>query len=856
MADDRSVVIKIEGNSKALRDEFDRVKKQTKNLDDTLKSVAKGSTIAFAALATTIGLTVKSFAIYETGLIGVGKTADLTGKSLTDFGKDIQKLSIRLPFATKELLEIAQAAGQLGVKGKENLLKFTETIAKLGTASDLSGEEAATTLTRILNITREGTGDIDKFASVIVALGNSFAASEREIAAVTTRVARATTQFGVSSAEAAAFGAALKSVGIEAEGGGSAVGRSFQAIDEAIRGGGESFKQLQKITGLTGDALKKTFQDDAAVVFQKFVEGLSRAGETTKGVAATLADFGLAGTEILNVLPVLAKNSDELGRALRIAGTEVQNATALEKEFEAQSKTLDNETKKLSNTIGVISTQIGGFFTPAVKDATVATKDLLKEFVGLNENTKRLIAKVLAAATAFFGITAAIATLGIGVLALKVGFAGVALVIGGLAVPLGVVGTAFIGIGIAIAGITTNLESFRALLIGIQTLFTIAGQNFTVNVNKMKVGLNELIITLRKVQLAMFEALPASAYGTKVSQIKGSIALLMEANERLIQDNKSVKQSFEEIYDAIDAEKMRGKLEEEAAAALDARTIAAQEEADRKLVADGNKIIAEGETKARLQEQNISASNAVLALRELEIALLAALEKKGNIKEILTLKKKIADKKKLLTKDFTDTKKETFTHLAAIQKGELETATEILDFKKKTLKDTLTSAIASGRALFKEGSAAGKAFFLMQQGLAFASNIMNTQAAMALIGRQLGLAAPPFQAAELTAGILRGAVIAGTTISGLEDGGMVGGAGASRSGDRHRALLADGEIVAPRKNFEQVVEGTARQRGFVKEDESEGGGSVARIEISFTDDAAEFITARQLENTTLGTDRG
>jgi len=85
---------------------------------------------------------------------------------------------------------------------------------------------------------------------------------------------------------------------------------------------------------------------------------------------------------------------------------------------------------------------------------------------------------------------------------------------------------------------------------------------------------------------------------------------------------------------------------------------------------------------------------------------------------------------------------------------------------------------------------------------------------------------------------------------------MVGGAGASRSGDRHRALLADGEIVAPRKNFEQVVEGTARQRGFVKEDESEGGGSVARIEISFTDDAAEFITARQLENTTLGTDRG
>lgn len=859
MARDKSVIIRIEGNSKALRDEFERVKKSTENLEKDLKNIAKGSGIAFAGLATTVGLTVKSFATYETGLIGVGKTADLTGKDLTDFGKRIQKLSTEIPFATNQLLEIAQAAGQLGVKGSENLLKFTETIAKLSTASDLKGEEAATVLTRILNITREGTDDIDKFASVIVALGNSFAASESQIAAVTTRVARATTQFGVSSAEAAAFGAALKAVGIEAEGGGSAVGRAFQAIDASLKKGGEGFVELQRLTGLTGSELKKTFETDSTRVFQLFIEGLGRAGKTTKDVTERLNALGLSGTEILSVLPVLATSSDELSRALNIAGRELKENTALSKEYAAQSNTLDNETKKLANTVGVLSEQIGKVFSPSVKNALTSVKELLASFLGLEEGTKKNIATILGITTAFFGLVAVIATLGIGVLGLKAGFGALAVVFAGIAAPVGALAIGLGTVGFAIAAVVTNLEAFRALWIAVQAGVEMAKDNFVINVNKMRIAFNELVIAAKEARIAILEAFPGELLKQRIEGYKKGVETLLEENAKLAADNANVKQSFEEIYDSIDAERMREKLLQEGQAAREAREENKIAEFERQGKENEEKLIQEQEYKNLLQEQNITAQEAVNALKTLELQLLEAQQKKFNNAEIVNLKKQIADKKKILTKGFTEEQKQTFKHLEDVQKAEIQDNKDRLEFKKTFLNDILSSVISSGKSLFKEGTGAAKALFVVEQAAAFANNIVNTQTAAAKAAAATAPFSAPFVAAEYAAGALRAAAITGATISGLEQGGMVGSAGASRSGDRHPAMLADGELVVPRKNFEEVVAATARQRGFSS---SEGGGfdeanaNPTRIEISFTDDAAEIITARQLENSTLGTDRG
>jgi len=468
MAEDNSLIIKIVGKADDFVNELDKVQKKTRSLGNVLKTVAKGSTVAFAAFAGSIALATNEFIKYEKALVGVGKTTNIEGAKLDKFGKQFQKLSETIPISTNELLGIAQAAGQLGVKGEKNLLKFTETVAKLGVATDLSGEQAATTLTRILNTTGEGIESIDTFGSVIVALGNNFAASESEIARMTNEVARSTSVFNVSAAEAAAFGTAMRSVGIQAQLGGSVVGKSFREIDAAVRTGGKSLDAFAKITGLTGAELKQTFEEDSTKAFQLFIEGLGRISEEGGSVSLALEEVGLKGDEVNKVLPVLAKNSDLVASALAVANKEVENATALNDEAEKAFATLGAEKEKLTNTVINLATELGTELAPTIKELLISTRQFLVAVRNTDTSLFKSLATFLKWGAIISGIVAGISTFLVAALSLSAGIGALSAAFLPAAVAASAFWVAVTGpIGIAVAGLAL-------VTAGIVTLFKAA----------------------------------------------------------------------------------------------------------------------------------------------------------------------------------------------------------------------------------------------------------------------------------------------------------------------------------------------------------------------------------------------
>lgn len=380
-----------QGINKFSRDATTDIKKV-----DNSFSVFKGTLGTIAAvnfadfIKDQVTASIRAFKEFETGLIGVAKTTDLSDKELATFEAGIESLLKKLPVASKELLDIAQAAGQLGVKGTANLLNFTETIAKLGKASDVTGEEAATSLTRILNVTGESVDGIDELASVIVALGNNFAATESEIIRVANEVSRATQIFGVSSSEAAALGATLRSFGVRAEEAGSAVGKSFRAIELAVGSGGKALEQLSKITGLSGEELRKQFGENALGVFQKFLIGLNDAEKSGKNLTQELKKLGLEGETIAKVIPTLATNHTELARAIALSSEETKNATALNKEFARFATSTESTTQLLANAFEKLQRNIGEKFAPAIK----ATAPVLASFIaGIGEDKVEAFAR-------------------------------------------------------------------------------------------------------------------------------------------------------------------------------------------------------------------------------------------------------------------------------------------------------------------------------------------------------------------------------------------------------------------------------------------------------------------------------
>ncbi|WP_300440704.1 phage tail tape measure protein [Christiangramia sp.] len=278
---------------------------------------------------------------YETGLVGVSKTTGIVGKDLDTLSDDILDLSKEMRgISASSLTDVAQAAGQLGVTGSKNILIFSETMAKLEKSSDIAGEEGAASIARLLNITGEGVGVIDQFGASIVGLGNSSAATESEILSVASEVGRATAAYKLQAKEILGISTTLKSLDVRPEAAGTAVGKVFRGIEMATIQGGKTLRNYGKVMGMTSSEVQKAFAEDPQKAFTMFIKGLNRISNEGGSVAKALSDVGLSGETVSKGIVPLATNFDLLNDKLKQSSDEWNKNTALNKEFDAASKTV------------------------------------------------------------------------------------------------------------------------------------------------------------------------------------------------------------------------------------------------------------------------------------------------------------------------------------------------------------------------------------------------------------------------------------------------------------------------------------------------------------------------------------
>jgi TP901 family phage tail tape measure protein len=318
-----------------------------------------------AALAGAFSVTkiVQAAANYETALVGVKKTTGLAGDELAKFEADMSAFTKRFAIGKIELLELAQAAGQLGVETKD-LGKFTQIMAEMAKASDVAGEEGAKAIARLLTVTQEGVGVADNFTSALVGLGNSAKASESEILEMSTRVAQATSVFKVSSADVLGISTALKELGQRSESAGSSVGRAMIAINSAIQAGGKEAEEMARVMGTSVEQLAADFKDNA---FETFLTFLDRLGEQGTGATETLKKFKIAGAQNTAVLLTLAQNMDIVRDKLGQSSDMWTENNARVNEASIANETAASKFLILKNNIGEVVTEIGLKLLPAVK---------------------------------------------------------------------------------------------------------------------------------------------------------------------------------------------------------------------------------------------------------------------------------------------------------------------------------------------------------------------------------------------------------------------------------------------------------------------------------------------------------
>lgn len=450
-----NLVINILGNNTGLDDAMKQAQKSVdkfgKGMADVGKSLTSLVTVPLVAVG---GASLKVASDFESAFAGVRKTVDATEEQFGELRQGIRDMAKEMPQSASDIAKVGEAAGQLGIK-TEAILGFTKTMVNLGVATNMTSDEAASALARLANITQMPQDQFGKLGSSIVALGNNFATTESEITDMALRLAGAGHQVGMSEADILGLSAALSSVGVEAEMGGSAISRvmvrmqvaatSMGKVDALTKATGMSLRELQlladnnskdfkaladalgmtqtqmgnivdggvdlqnfsKIAGVTSDQFKKSFETDAVGALTAFINGLGNADQAGTSAINMLEEMGITEIRLRDSLLRLGNAGDLVTNATKLSNEAWGENTALTNEAEQRYKTFASQMQILKNKLSDIAITIGDALMPIVLQAVDTMQpfvdkitELAEKFTTLSPASQQMIVIVAAIAAA------------------------------------------------------------------------------------------------------------------------------------------------------------------------------------------------------------------------------------------------------------------------------------------------------------------------------------------------------------------------------------------------------------------------------------------------------------------------
>jgi len=641
----------------------------------------------------------------------------------------------------------------------------------------------------------------------------------------------------------------------------AAVGVSVYAFNEADKINRQVSQSLQQ-QGIYTDQLSQQYNSIADAVERKngadasqlksgmaLAQGFLQETEITEELATAVTDLATAkGMDLKAAFEVVSKSIGTNTNALSKYGVEIDSSASksekmqavidqLNSRFGGQAQAAADSTNIMIKQFGKVTEEFGSRFAPAVNFAADKLASFF-DFMSKNKVIMDVAFALTAAGIAVTGITTVVAAAGLAWIKYKAimeaaGLATKAMTIASRAL------TAATGLGLIITAVTLIYMNWSTIWPRMQIVFK-AFVDFVINV---ATGVKDVLMGLITLDP---ERIKQGLVGVKDAYVQGFKDVtqsLPEIKAPEVEQDPELKRQADE----------RRRIEEDEAARRIRR-----EDAEREL-----RIM-----KAR------EGSKAMIDLKSQEVDLLKQLEDKQNadiagvlqgrldlVREKMIEQAAMEQEQRQIINDQLLVDNEAFQALSQEQKerfyqesvssemsrvlteseaakaaaaeklkGQIDANNRFLMEQQKFGKAyaTINSVINNeavkgfadaGRDLIQLQSSnnstlksAGRVFALSDIAMRTATSAMRIYegfSTIPIIGPALGIAGA-------AAAIAFGGEQAGKVVK-ANKGGVIPGAGPDR--DSVLSYLTPGETVVPRRSFDEVVEGTARQRGFVSGDD-------------------------------------
>ena len=812
-----SLVVRISGESDALAAELSKVQKQTENLENQLKSVGKISGVIFAALVGAGGAAVVQFAKFQNQLTAVKTLLDENSfgakgleKGFKDLTKEVLKLGTKIPVSIDLMNKALFDTVSAGVDASQ-AVEVVGVAARLAVAGLTDVAIATDGITSALGAYGIAANDANLVAAKF------FTAQKRG----KTTIAELAGGFGLVAANAAAAGVSFE----ELLGAVSAVTVGSIRTNAAFTGLKALLAGIAAPTAKAAKEAKRLGVEFSASALRAqglegFLKSLTESEKFTKdsvtalfgSVEAQTIAFSLTGTQAQKFSEILVELKDDQ-KALDTAT----------RAYNEQSQTLSNQTKVASQRMKILAIQIGEKLLPAA-EAIILPFSKFILFLTESEQARNF---ALALGLAAAAITGLITVLVLGGLAfLKFRAAMLAAKISTAALKLGVQGlVGATGIGLLVIVMTELFLNWNTIWPAMEKVLF----DFANNVKGLLGGLGDLLI-------GIFTLNPL--------KVASGLAKITKVFKKSIEEINTAKEGSDDALSQQEKDKNE-RLK-----------IAQQKAADDAVQNEKDKLARIMEVR-RIFNEEIFVQNEENDLMTQEQRDLFREKQFQAVKDEIQTEKEArnaADKEELSARvkkqnKFSKDQAKFGTAIAKVRK--ILDSDELKGFRQTT--GSLAALSQSRSSILKTiGKAAQIANIAIDTARA-AIGAVTALSFIPIVGPALGFAA--------AAAIVAFGAEKIRQVNAAQDGALV--EGGMRGRDSVPFLLEPGELVVPRRNFNEVVGSVAAQRAAVA-----GGGVVAApfaeedredipsIVIGFDGpEASQVLTARQIEDTALGISR-
>ena len=354
----------------------------------------KFKVISAVASTALVGITASAIN-FETAFTGVTKTVDGTDEQLENIKQGILDLSEATASSATDIAGVAEAAGQLGVK-TENIMAFTETMVRLGDSTNISASDAATAIAQLYNVMGADINTVDQFGAALVALGNNAATSENDIMNMASRIASSGKQVGLTEQQVLALATSLASVGLEAEGGGSAISTVITEIDKSVALNSDSLKTWASVAGMSVKEFKQLWQNDAMTAIQAVTKGMGDAKAGGQNLNVILDNLGVTSLRQTDTMKRLSGASELMSNMVQISNEAWSENTALTNESEKRYQTTAAKMQQLKNTVQELCVKLGEILLPIIQSVCDSLSNFASWLTGLSPTAQKVVLVVIA----------------------------------------------------------------------------------------------------------------------------------------------------------------------------------------------------------------------------------------------------------------------------------------------------------------------------------------------------------------------------------------------------------------------------------------------------------------------------